>query len=81
MWTSRADHADADQLIYTVTGPTCDSSDAIAYGVALPATMEVGDVLYLGSTGAYTLAYASAFNGFPPPTPVYVGSGSPRAPR
>jgi ornithine decarboxylase len=30
-------------------------------------------VLYFGSTGAYTLAYASNFNGFAPPTPVFVG--------
>ena len=81
IWTSRADHAEADRLPFTVTGPTCDSTDTIGYGVRLPATIAVGDVLYLGSTGAYTLAYASAFNGFPPPTPVYVGRGEPRATR
>jgi ornithine decarboxylase len=79
VWSSRADHADGRRLPFTVTGPTCDSTDTIGYGVPLPATITVGDVLYLGSTGAYTLAYASAFNGFPPPTPVYVGSGLPRA--
>jgi len=27
----------------------------------------------IGSAGAYTLSYASNFNGFPPPTPVYLG--------
>jgi ornithine decarboxylase len=77
MWTSRPG---GTELAFTVTGPTCDSTDTIAYGVVLPATVAVGDVLYLGSTGAYTLAYASHFNGFPPPTPVFVGSGT-RAPR
>ncbi|MEV6851953.1 type III PLP-dependent enzyme [Actinoplanes sp. NPDC051411] len=77
MWTTRPDD---DTLRFTVTGPTCDSTDTIAYGVELPATIQVGDVVYLGSTGAYTLAYASDFNGFPPPTPVFVGTGT-RAPR
>jgi ornithine decarboxylase len=81
LWTSRPDHAQVAHVTFTITGPTCDSSDTIASGVRLPATLAVGDVLYLGSTGAYTLAYASAFNGFPPPTPVYVGSGEPRATR
>ena len=37
------------------------------YGAALPATMAEGDRLYIGSAGAYTLSYASSFNGFPPP--------------
>jgi ornithine decarboxylase len=79
LWTSRPDHAEVAQLDFVLTGPTCDSSDTIAFGVPLPATIAVGDVVYLGSTGAYTLSYASAFNGFPPPTPVYVGTGVPRA--
>jgi ornithine decarboxylase len=77
MWASRAD---APTMPFTVTGPSCDSTDTIAYGVPLPATLEVGDVVYLGSTGAYTLAYASHFNGFPPPTPLFVG-GALRASR
>ncbi|WP_250005776.1 type III PLP-dependent enzyme [Actinoplanes sp. M2I2] len=59
---------------YTVTGPTCDSSDTIGYGIMLPAGLKTGDVLYIGSTGAYTLAYASNFNGFDQPTPLFVGS-------
>jgi ornithine decarboxylase len=75
MWSSMAGHASAPRLRYTLTGPTCDSSDTIAYGVELPATLAVGDVVYFGSAGAYTLAYASSFNGFPPPTPLFVGTG------
>ncbi|MFC7528700.1 type III PLP-dependent enzyme [Actinoplanes sp. GCM10030250] len=77
LWTSLPDHAGAPQLPFTVTGPSCDSSDTIGYGILLPATLTVGDVLYLGSAGAYTLAYASAFNGFQPPTPIFVGTGVP----
>ena len=81
MSSSLPGHDDLPQVPFTVTGPTCDSSDTIGYGIMLPATLTVGDVIYLGSAGAYTLAYASAFNGFPPPTPVFVGSGHPRAGR
>ncbi len=56
----------------TVTGPTCDSTDTVLADVMLPDDVAVGDVLHLGGTGAYTITYASHFNGFPPPTPVIV---------
>jgi ornithine decarboxylase len=55
-----------------VTGPSCDSSDTMFYGAELPETLTAGDRLYIGSTGAYTLSYASTFNGFPPPSQVFV---------
>ncbi|WP_199511211.1 type III PLP-dependent enzyme [Nucisporomicrobium flavum] len=64
-----------DEVAFTVTGPSCDSSDTMFTGLRLPAAIDVGDVVYIGSAGAYTLSYASDFNGFPPPTPVFVGAG------
>jgi ornithine decarboxylase len=73
LWSSRHDHAVVPHLPFTVTGPSCDSSDTMFYGVALPSTIDVGDRLYIGSAGAYTLSYASSFNGFPPPTPLFTG--------
>jgi ornithine decarboxylase len=73
LWSSRPDHTVADQVPFTVTGPSCDSSDTTFFGVYLPATLDAGDRLYVGSAGAYTLSYASHFNGFPPPTPVFIG--------
>jgi ornithine decarboxylase len=76
LWTSLADHADVPHLPFTVTGPSCDSSDTVFHNVLLPAALDVGDTLYIGSAGAYTLSYASAFNGFDPPTPLFVGAGS-----
>lgn len=57
----------------TVTGPSCDSSDTLLDDVVLPADLSVGDRVYLASAGAYSLCYASAFNGFAVPRPVYLG--------
>jgi ornithine decarboxylase len=73
LWSSRPDHAIAPQEPFTVTGPTCDSFDTMFFGAALPSTIDVDDRLYIGSAGAYTIGYASSFNGFPPPTCLYVG--------
>ena len=72
LWTSRPDHEFAARIPYTVTGPTCDSSDTMFYGASLPETLGEGDRLYVASAGAYTLSYASSFNGFPPPTPCFL---------
>src|SRR5439155_21197859 len=73
--TSRPDHFRAPAVPTTVTGPSCDSSDTLFYGVPLPATLAVGDRVYIGTAGAYTSSYASSFNGFPPPRVLYVGGG------
>jgi ornithine decarboxylase len=51
---------------WTIGGVSCDSMDVIAKMVALPEP-EIGDYLYILSTGAYTTVYASNFNGFPVP--------------
>lgn len=74
LWTSRPDHATANLVPYTVTGPSCDSSDTMFIGAMLPAGLDAGDRLYIGSAGAYTLSYASSFNGFAPPTPLFIGT-------
>jgi ornithine decarboxylase len=51
----------------TVAGPSCDSVDTLFTVEPLP-ELEVGDRVYVMNAGAYTLSYASSFNGFPPPT-------------
>jgi ornithine decarboxylase len=76
LWSSVRDHGETARLPFTITGPSCDSSDTMFHGVSLPATIDVGDIVYIGSAGAYTLSYASAFNGFPPPTPLFIGTGT-----
>lgn len=70
--TSRSDEHSAPSALFNVTGPSCDSSDTMFYGAELPETLAAGDRLYIGSTGAYTLSYASNFNGFPPPSQIFV---------
>jgi ornithine decarboxylase len=71
LWTSRPDHATAQRIPFTVAGPSCDSADTMFLATPLPASLGVGDLVMIGSAGAYTLSYASHFNGFPPPTPVF----------
>mmetsp|Transcript_40292 Transcript_40292/g.115775 ORF Transcript_40292/g.115775 Transcript_40292/m.115775 type:complete len:687 (-) Transcript_40292:40-2100(-) len=60
----------------TVFGPTCDSIDVVARSVLLP-RLKVGDFLYMNNMGAYTMAAASAFNGFTPTEKFYVCSVQP----
>lgn len=56
-----------DHIACTLTGPTGDSLDIITREARLPANIAVGDRLVFENTGAYTIAMASAFNGFPRP--------------
>ena len=49
-----------------LAGPSCDSVDVISSDALLP-DVRVGDRVYFLNAGAYTLSYASAFNGFGPP--------------
>ncbi len=72
LWSSRPDHGGAPHVPFTVTGPTCDSADTMFHGAPLPSTMAEGDRVYVASAGAYTLSYASHFNGFPPPQPFFL---------
>lgn len=52
---------------YTIAGPTCDSVDTMYKDYLLPRDLGLGDVLYFMNAGAYTMSYASNFNGFPIP--------------
>ncbi len=61
---------DEPTTLYTITGPTGDSLDIIADETRLPSSLKVGDKLIFENAGAYTLAMASRFNGFPP-VPAY----------
>ena len=72
--TSRADDSTAGRLHCTLTGPTCDSSDTVLVEADLPDTITEGDRVYIGSAGAYSMSYVSAFNGFDSPHDVIIGA-------
>ncbi len=72
LWTSRSDHASGPQQMFTVAGPSCDSADTMFLATRLPTSITIGDKVMIGSAGAYTLSYASNFNGFAPPTPIFL---------
>lgn len=60
----------APRAPFVLCGPTCDSTDVIQENVLLPATLGLGDRLYLLTTGAYTTSMEH-YNGFKfPPTSI-----------
>jgi len=56
---------------WTIAGPSCDSFDVIDKNVALPEP-QVGKLILILSSGAYTVSYASEFNGFSVPKTVLI---------
>lgn len=60
-----------EHMLWNVTGPSCDSQDTICFDVALSRNLSVGDRIHIYAAGAYTLAYASNFNGFDIPATHY----------
>lgn len=57
---------------FTLTGPSCDAYDTIGDEYMLPSEINMGDKLYIASTGAYTTVYGSTFNGFDLPKNYFV---------
>jgi ornithine decarboxylase len=56
---------------WTIAGPTCDSFDVIDNNVTLPEP-NVGNLILILSSGAYTVSYASEFNGFSIPKTILI---------
>jgi ornithine decarboxylase len=56
---------------WTVAGPSCDSFDVMDTDVELPEPL-VGDTVLIPSSGAYTVSYASEFNGFSVPKTILI---------
>lgn len=56
---------------WTMAGPSCDSFDVIDREVVLPEP-EVGNRILILSSGAYTVSYASEFNGFSIPKTILI---------
>lgn len=56
----------------TTFGPTCDAFDTISLSDELPGDLQIDDLLFAENVGAYTLASATSFNGFPPAKVVHI---------
>ncbi len=56
---------------WTIAGPSCDSFDVIDKNVFLPEP-EVGSLVLVLASGAYTVSYASEFNGFSIPKTILI---------
>ncbi len=61
----------AQKKRWTIAGPSCDSFDIVQRDVLLPEP-HVGDLVLIPSAGAYTVSYASEFNGFPIPRTIVI---------
>ncbi|MEW6213863.1 MAG: type III PLP-dependent enzyme [Nitrospirota bacterium] len=56
---------------WTIAGPSCDSFDVIDKNVVLPEP-DVSNLILILSSGAYTVSYASEFNGFSIPKTILI---------
>jgi ornithine decarboxylase len=56
---------------WTLAGPSCDSFDVIEKDIMLPEPA-VGSYVLILSSGAYTISYASEFNGFSIPKTILI---------
>lgn len=56
---------------WTLAGPSCDSLDVIDRDLILPEP-EIGNLVLILSCGAYTISYASEFNGFSIPKTILI---------
>jgi ornithine decarboxylase len=57
---------------YTLAGPSCDSVDTMFKNYLLPKNINFGDIIVFKNAGAYTISYASCFNGFEPPEVYFI---------
>jgi len=60
-----------DKKLWTLAGPSCDSFDVIDKDILLPEPA-VGNIILILSSGAYTISYASEFNGFSIPKTILI---------
>ncbi len=65
-------------MAVSIVGKHCESGDLVAERTRLPEDTEVGDLLAVAATGAYTESMASNYNRLPRPAAVLVRDGEVR---
>jgi ornithine decarboxylase len=58
-------------IVYSITGPTCDSYDTFRKKIKLPRNIAVGDLLTITPAGAYVTS-AKEYNSFPYPKTQFI---------
>ena len=66
--------AGREQVVYDVVGPVCETGDTFAVGRTLP-RCDAGDLLAIGTAGAYGASMASTYNSRPLAAEVLVDDG------
>jgi diaminopimelate decarboxylase/aspartate kinase len=66
-------HEQGPSVTASVVGPICESGDVLGHARRMPATVE-GDVLLVGTTGAYGRAMSSTYNLRPVPDEVVLAA-------
>lgn len=64
--------------VVTLAGMHCESGDILLHDVALPESIERGDIIAVPATGAYGYSMASSYNKKPRPAVVLVRGGQAR---
>ena len=67
LWSSRPDHGRSRRCRTRSPGRPATARTPCSTARRCRSTMAEGDRVFVASAGAYTLSYASHFNGFPPP--------------
>jgi diaminopimelate decarboxylase len=68
--------SDAAPVEFAVCGRSCENDTLVV--APLPGDLGAGDLLGLGTTGAYTYSMASNYNRFPKPAIAFAGAGKHR---
>lgn len=66
------------ERVVTIAGSHCEQGDLLIKDVALPSSVQRGDLLAVPATGAYCYAMSSNYNKFPRPPVVAVRDGAAR---
>jgi len=55
-------HGDADEAVFDVVGPVCETGDVLGHARRLPAATAPGDAMLVADAGAYGMAMANTYN-------------------
>ncbi|MBT4540889.1 type III PLP-dependent enzyme [Candidatus Woesearchaeota archaeon] len=69
-------NSNIEKETYVIAGPSCDGVDVMFKDGKKMSKVEVGDRVFIRNAAAYTICYASLFNGYKIPKTYYVKNGN-----